>query len=122
VVSGLLHALADFCQVVCQVVPDQAVSPFSHFSGDDTISTLPACAWDTTVPTALVKGIVLMSSVRIATMSASLPGVSVPILLPSAAFCAPRTVANSSMSRTVSGAGGFGSWRTRALCAVHRCK
>jgi hypothetical protein len=45
-----------------------------------TVSTLPMLATCTTVPTALASGNVFTSLVRMTMMSASLPGVSVPIL------------------------------------------
>src|SRR6476619_1699480 len=54
------------------------------------------------------------------TMSASLPGVSVPHLSRSAAHFAPLTVAHCRTCRTVTGAGAFGSMLARRFAASAR--
>ncbi len=61
----------------------------------------------TTAPTALFIGITLSRSVRNRMMSASLPGVRVPILRSRLFARAPSIVANSSTSRTVRNFGGL---------------
>ena len=72
-----------------------------------TVSTFCGPMLVTTAPTALFIGMTLSRSVRSMMMSASLPGVSVPIFFSRPLARAPSMVANSSTSRAVRNLGGF---------------
>src|SRR5258708_11069772 len=71
----------------------------------NTVSTLLVSIAVTIAPKALLKGSVLGRSVRRITMSASLPGVRVPIFESSPGASVPCTVATSLTSRAVSSVG-----------------
>jgi hypothetical protein len=55
------HAIGAPARDLHNVVADQPAVPFAHSPAMNTVD-IPGGAWDTTVLTALVSGIVLMSS------------------------------------------------------------
>ena len=110
--AGLQEEVAGVDDPALELRAVEADNSRAHLRGrpaTKTVSTLRASAPRTTLPYALLSGIEFTSSARITAMSASLPGVSVPVLCASQFALAPWTVAKSSTSRTPIRSGAAGS-------------